>query len=109
MVVQLYHGLIPQRGQQGKRGFCSSLVGPHLQSCLRLWCPHYHKDVKLLGQVQRRCSKGCWSPSALETDLERPGGVQPGVEKALGTPQSNFQHLKGLQDSQKGTLDKSLE
>lgn len=70
MVAQLCHGLIPQCGQQGRRGLYSSLVGPHLQSSLQLWGPQYHKDVELLGQVQRRFSKACWSPSALETDWE---------------------------------------
>lgn len=53
--------------------------------------------------------QGLLEPLCSGDDLERPGGVQPGVEKALGTPQSTFQHLKGLQDSQRGTLDTSLE
>jgi len=35
----------------------STLVKPHLESCIQLWSPQHRKDMDLLEQVQRRPQK----------------------------------------------------
>jgi len=35
---------------------CSSLVRPHMESCIHLWSPQHRKDMDLLEQVQRRAT-----------------------------------------------------
>jgi len=58
--------IMASRAREGILTFCSTLVRPHLVSCVQLWRPQHKKDMELLEQLQRRPqirSEG-WSTSA---------------------------------------------
>ncbi|KAK4826539.1 hypothetical protein QYF61_010059 [Mycteria americana] len=89
----------------------SALVRPHLQYCIQLWGPQHKKDMDLLERVQRRAMKMIRELEHLsyEDRLERVGVVQPGEEKALGTPCCSLPVPEGgLQESWRGTFYKGM-
>jgi len=54
-------GYIPSsvgsRAREGILPLCSTLVRPHLESCIQLWSPQHRKNMDLLERGQRRPQK----------------------------------------------------
>ncbi|KAK4818873.1 hypothetical protein QYF61_021078 [Mycteria americana] len=74
----------------------SALVRPYLEYCVQLWSPQHKKDVELLERVQRRATKMIRGMEHLSYEERlRVGVVQPGEEKAPGTPYCSLSILKG--------------
>jgi len=88
----------------------STLVRPHLESCIWLWSPQHKKHMDLLKWVQRRATKvirGMEHRSYAER--LRVGAVQPGEEKTPGTLYSSLPVPQGsLQESWRGTFYKGM-
>jgi len=71
---------------------CSTLVKPHLESCVQVWSPQHRTDMDLLEQVQRRATKMIRGIEHLSYE-DRLFSLQK--RKLQGDLITVFQYLKG--------------
>jgi len=89
---------VASRVREGILPLYSTLVRPHLESCVQLWSLQHRKDMDLLERVQRRDTKmiqGLEHLSYKKERAERVGAVQHGEEKAAGRSDCSLSVVKG--------------
>jgi len=85
----------------------STLVRPHLESCVQLWSPSSRNDIDLLEKVQRRATKVTRVMKYLSYEKRMRELVLFSLEKRRlrRDLRAAFKHLKGgLQESWRGTF-----
>jgi len=86
--------------------FCSTLVRPHLESCIQLWSPQHREDMDLLEWVQRSAMKmiGGLEHLSCEQKLGELGLFSPGKRWLWGDAIAAFKYLKEAQERWRETF-----